>query len=218
MAVYRFRITFEDYDDISRDVEIRSIQSFEDLHHSIHSAIGFDGSKSASFFMSDDHWTKGKEFTNRELTEEEKETIKPFRRSRLCDFISDPHQKIYYVFDPDTQWAFRIELIKILAAEEIAVSYPRCTKVNGEAPKQYGNVLLGALPVPEDFDPSMLLDDDEDLEADIESENEEVVVATAEEVSDMGELDTNEGEESSEDFEPAEDEMMDQDSQENEEF
>ena len=73
MAIYRFRVTFEDQDDVTRDIEIRSTQTFEDLHHGIHSAIGFDASKQASFYLSDDHWTKGQEFTNRELKENEKE-------------------------------------------------------------------------------------------------------------------------------------------------
>ena len=140
MAIYRFRVTFEDQDDVARDIEIRSTQTFEDLHHGIHSAIGFDASKQASFYLSDDHWTKGQEFTNRELKESEKENIFAFRKSRLCDYISDPHQKIYYIFDPEAQWAFLIEMIKIVPSEELNASYPRCIKINGEAPKQYGTL------------------------------------------------------------------------------
>src|SRR6266478_5840467 len=119
MAVYRFRITFEDHDDVSRDIEIRSTQTFEDLHHSIHGFIGFDGSKAASFYLSDDNWKKGTEVTSRELKGAEKSKVKTMRYSKLSDSIADPHQKIYYIFDPAVQWAFRIELIKILVNEEI---------------------------------------------------------------------------------------------------
>ncbi len=222
MAIYRFRVTFEDHDDVSRDVEIRSVQSFEDLHHAIHQAIGFDGGKQASFYMSDDYWKKGKEITNRELNDTEKDHVASFRRARLCDFIADPHQKIYYIFDPSNEWTFRIELIKILSQEEIGVNYPRCTKTTGEAPKQFGIMAAGALPIPEDFDPDNLdnlLDDDLEDEEE-ESESEELVVADAEEVSNMGELDTNEEEKSGDDdeFESADDEMADEDAQENDEF
>ena len=77
MATYRFRATFEDFDDITRDIEIRSTQSFEDLHQAIHSAIGFDASKPASFYLSDDNWKKGKEFTTRVLNEEEIGVVSP---------------------------------------------------------------------------------------------------------------------------------------------
>src|SRR5437762_2397 len=45
MATYRFRVTFEDYDDVTRDIEIRSTQTFEEFHHAIQNAIGFDASK-----------------------------------------------------------------------------------------------------------------------------------------------------------------------------
>src|SRR5438105_4739913 len=109
MAVYRFRITFEDFDDIQRDIEIKSTQTFEDLHHAIQNSIGFDAAKPSSFYMSDDYWKKGKEITSRELNEEEKSRVTLMSKSRLCDFIADPHQKIYYVFDFNLSWTFRIE-------------------------------------------------------------------------------------------------------------
>ena len=95
MAIYRFRISFEEYDDIYRDIEIRSIQSFEQLHYAIQESIGFDATKPATFFMSNDNWKKGQEIT---LTKSEKPGVKVMKDCRLCDFIADPHQKIYYLF------------------------------------------------------------------------------------------------------------------------
>jgi hypothetical protein len=167
MAVYRFRITFEDFDDVQRDIEIKSTQTFEELNSIIHTSIGFDASKPASFYMSDDYWKKGKEITSRELKEEEKTNVALMKKSRLCDFIADPHQKIYYVFDFGSMWTFRIELIKIIVNEEIGATYPRCIKVMGEAPKQYGVTNLGAVPEPEDFDESLV-----SLEEDLPEGNE----------------------------------------------
>jgi predicted double-glycine peptidase len=32
MALYRFRVTFEDYDDVMREIDVKSNQTFEDLH------------------------------------------------------------------------------------------------------------------------------------------------------------------------------------------
>jgi hypothetical protein len=173
MATYRFRITFEDYDDVSRDIEIRSTQTFDDLHYAIHNAIGFDASKEASFFMSDDNWKKGKEITTRDIPDNQAGVITPMRNTRLCDFIADPHQKIYYSFDPGSHWTFHIELIKISRDEENGASYPRCIKSAGEAPKQYQTTTIGSLPVPEDFD--LLAEEDElEDESDIETAVDEV--------------------------------------------
>ena len=165
MAVYRFKAAFEDYDDIVRCIEIKASQTFEDLQADLHAAIGFDLIKSASFYMSDDNWKKGKEITSRELKEEETSTVKSLKAARFSEYIADPHQKIYYVYDPDTQWAFHIELIKIIVGEEPGAVYPRCVKTAGEAPKQYGSTVLGAVPEPEDFDEDSveLLVDEEDL-------------------------------------------------------
>ena len=59
--------------------------------------------------MSDDNWKKGKEITNKDLTEAETATKSKMKNARLCDFIIDPHQKIYYVFDLGV-WTFRIAL------------------------------------------------------------------------------------------------------------
>ena len=168
MAVYKFRVTFEDYDDVSRDIEIKATQTFEDFHYAIHSYIGFDASKEASFFMSDDFWKKGKEISNRDVKGEEKGVVSPMRDSRLCDFMIDPHQKIYYLFDPQEKWTFRVELIKILTAEDNSSPYPKCVRTVGEAPKQYPPAPGAVIPPPEDFDESAA--PDIDLEEEPEAE------------------------------------------------
>ncbi len=160
MATYKLRVIIEDHEEVVRDIEIKSTQTFDDLHQSIHNSIGFDSGKPASFYMSDDNWKKGKEITNKDLSEVELETKARMKNSRLCDFIVDPHQKIYYVFDGGL-WTFRVELIKINRDEDQYATYPRCIKSNGEAPKQYGTTLAAAIPVPEDFDSLEDLDEDD---------------------------------------------------------
>ncbi|MBL0102767.1 MAG: hypothetical protein IPP51_02760 [Bacteroidetes bacterium] len=129
---------------------------------------------------------KGKEITNKYLTETEQETKVTMKASRLCDFIADPHQKIYYVFDFTSPWTFRIELIKINREDEAGASYPRCIRAVGDAPKQYNTPMTAALPIPEDFD---LLDDVDDEEEE-EPETEDLGV-------DEGELPEGEEKESS---------------------
>ncbi len=136
-VVYRFRITFEDYDEITRDIEIKSTQHFSDFHQTIQSSIGFDQSKPASFYMSNDYWIKGQEIALEKRTDKNGNTALLMEAARLCDFIADPHQKIYYISDYDANWTFRIELIKIIPQADAMRSYPLCVKSVGEAPKQY---------------------------------------------------------------------------------
>ncbi|MFZ7116673.1 MAG: IS1096 element passenger TnpR family protein [Bacteroidota bacterium] len=211
MATYRLRVIIEDHEEVVRDIEIKSTQTFEELHHAIHTSIGFDGSKSASFYMSDDNWKKGKEITNKDLTEAETETKAKMKNARLCDFIIDPHQKIYYVFDLGV-WTFRIELVKINREEDQHAKYPRCIKSSGEAPKQYGNTLAAALPIPEDFDSLEDLDDAEDDEDDSDGD---ILAIDSSELPEGEEKDdsfiaaTGDVEESADDFGSDDENMLD---------
>lgn len=164
MAVYRFRIAFEDQEDVTREIEILGKHSFGDFHRSIQEAIGFDNSKDASFFMSDDYWRKGQEITNRKLQNDydddddyrgkKKVSARSMNTSRVADFIDDPHQKIVYEFDPAVRWTLLIELIRILE-EDSKATYPKTVKSVGVAPKQYKQII--APPVEEE-------DDEEDEE------------------------------------------------------
>ena len=124
MAVYRFKVYFEEDDEVVRTIEVKSIQTFKIFHEAIQAAIGFDNSKPATFYMSDDLWRKGREVQNLE-------------KSKLANFIEDPHQKMLYFFDPEAGWALNIELVKIIVDEEVGAVYPRCIKKEGIAPPQY---------------------------------------------------------------------------------
>ncbi len=141
MAIYKFKITFEDYEDIYRVIEIKSTQTFLDLHKAILDAIGFDQKQLASFYMSDDSWKKGQEITLEDMSDYEDDNLEnlipTMANSRLADYINDPHQKILYVYDFLDVWAFNIELTGIDAKEKAGQKYPYCSKTIGVAPKQY---------------------------------------------------------------------------------
>ncbi len=148
MAIYKFRVKFEEYDEVVRDVEVKATQTFKDLYDVINEAIGFDGKLLGSFYLSDEHWKKGAEFTN-DSARLEKPKVRTMKDSKLTAQINDPHQKIYFVMEAEIPWEFQIELIKIVN-EEPSTKYPRCIRTAGVAPKQYGKVNL-ELP-PEEFD------------------------------------------------------------------
>ena len=56
MAIYRFKVAFEDNEDVYREIEIKSAQNFEDFHNVILQSIDFDNIHDSSFYISDDHW------------------------------------------------------------------------------------------------------------------------------------------------------------------
>jgi hypothetical protein len=62
------------------------------------------------------------------------------KKTRLCDRINDPHQKIIYIYDFIELWTMHLEMTGIDVKEKAGVEYPRITKTSGLAPKQYDKV------------------------------------------------------------------------------
>jgi hypothetical protein len=163
MAVYRFRVTFEDQEDVYREIEIRANQNFEELHYAILQAIGFDTQHQASFYMSDDFWRKGQEITLNPVPQDDDDDDRPawkkkqappklMKQCKVAAMVEDPHQKIVYIYDPKANWVLYLELVKIVS-EDAKASYPKCIKTVGAAPKQYKMVTPP---------PAAALDEDED--------------------------------------------------------
>lgn len=142
MAVYKFKISFEDYDDIFRVIEIKSTQTFFDFHKAILESIAFDTKQMASFYMSNDSWKKFQEVTLEDMTdgEDADKKLPIMSKSILADFIADPHQKMVYIYDFIELWTLHIELIGIEIKEKAGVKYPLCSKTVGLAPKQYDKI------------------------------------------------------------------------------
>ncbi|MBV8389713.1 MAG: hypothetical protein JO080_07935 [Mucilaginibacter sp.] len=154
MAVYRFRVAFEDYDDVVREIDIKSNQTFEDFHRAIHQAIGYKCEYPSSFYVSNDQWIKGEEITFMPNQRRIDRGIVLMEKVKLSSRIDDPHQKFYYTFNFDRPFDFHIELLKIILDETPGTTYPAVVRSNGEAPKQFGNVFNPTIlpPASEDFD------------------------------------------------------------------
>lgn len=154
MAVYRFRVTFEDYDDIVREIDVKSNQTFQDLHHAIHKSTGYNPDYPSSFYISNDQWTKGEEITFMPNQRKIDRGIALMDKVKLSSFIDDPHQKFYYTFNFDRPFDFHVELMKIILDESPKAEYPQVVRSVGEAPKQFGNVFNPTIlpPTSEEFD------------------------------------------------------------------
>jgi len=154
MALYRFRVAFEDYDDVVREIDIRSNQTFEDLHRAIHQSTGYNAEYPSSFYVSNDQWIKGEEIAFMPNQRRIDRGCLLMDKVKLLSRIDDPHQKFYYTFNFDRPFDFHVELMKIILDETPGVTYPAVVKSTGEAPKQFGNVLNTPIANPEgdDFD------------------------------------------------------------------
>ncbi|MCF8428006.1 MAG: plasmid pRiA4b ORF-3 family protein [Bacteroidia bacterium] len=150
--VYKFKVSFEDYEDISRVIEIKATQTFLDFHKAILDSIKFDDKQMASFYMSNDSWKKGQEITLEDMSEGDEKRIPIMANSKLNQFVADPHQKILYVYDFIECWAMNIELVSIQKEETPKTNYPVCIKSTGLAPKQYDKVQKFGMVEDNEFD------------------------------------------------------------------
>lgn len=130
--VFRFKVTFEDVDDIERIIDVGAKNTFRDFHNTIQEAIGFDKTRTASFFKANDSWRGNEEFCT-----DPKANAKAAGASELGKFIDDPHQKFLYNYDiQEGNWHLRAEVIKLFKGDENE-EYPLIFKSEGIAPKQF---------------------------------------------------------------------------------
>ena len=147
MAIYRFKISFEDFDEVVREIDIKSTQTFEDLHKAVHRSTGYAHDKSSSFFVSTDNWIKGDEIAYLPNQRKQDRGIALMENSKLSSFIEDPHQKFYYIYNFDRPFDFHVELIKIILETDPNIEYPFLVKSIGEAPKIIDKNNFGAVAV-----------------------------------------------------------------------
>jgi hypothetical protein len=178
MAVYRFRISFEDFDEVVREIDIKSTQTFEDLHKAVHRSTGYSAEKSSSFYVSSDHWIKGDEIAYLPNQRKIDRGVALMENAKLSKFIEDPHQKFYYIYNFDRPFDFHVELIKIILTTDPNIEYPVLFKSIGEAPKIFDSAagaaaaaiaVTAASPASTDFDflneMDFVPEDSEEIEA-----------------------------------------------------
>ena len=138
MAILKFRAYWEDDDSIYRDIVIKHVQTFFDLHSSILKCFEFDNKHSATFYKSNDKWQRGKEITLEKYNKAY--TVQPLlmNETTVGSELRDPNQKFIYVYDFHKNWTFMVELINVNKDEDHKIMYPSCIRTEGIGPSQYG--------------------------------------------------------------------------------
>jgi len=138
----------EEHDNFIREIDILPGQTFLDFHTAILESAELTHCDRASFYMTDKKYQKDKEISlksekrqirkyDEDLDELVSQTVVPplMKKTKLKNFIEDPHQKMIYEFHGTDFYSFHIELFKIIQADS-AWSYPHCVKKSGELPKK----------------------------------------------------------------------------------
>jgi hypothetical protein len=136
--VIRMRVMIDHDEVIFRDLEMPCSANFSELHDLIQEAFAFDNSQMASFYVSNEDWEKGQEFTLMDMGEknEKDEPILLMHDNLLKDVIFESGQKLIYVFDFFLMWCFYIDVVELKEMEDTVI-LPRISQSFGETPDQY---------------------------------------------------------------------------------
>jgi hypothetical protein len=138
MAILKFRIYWEEDESVYRNIVIKHVQTFYDLHLAILKSYEFDSKHAATFYKSNDTWQEGREISLEKYDKSYK--VEPLIMSEvnIGSQIADPNQKFIYDYDFIKNWRFMVELINVDKEESKNTTYPSCVRAEGLGPSQYG--------------------------------------------------------------------------------
>jgi hypothetical protein len=128
--IYSLRIILDTKQDVLRDIEIKSVNTFEDLHFAIINAFGFKDNEMASFYLSDTEWKQGEEITLESFGEE-----RVMKDNVLETIINLDQQNFIYVYDFLILWTFFVEVIET-NEENDSTNYPQTIFSIGSIPEK----------------------------------------------------------------------------------
>lgn len=138
MPLFKFRVYWEDDDNIYRDIVLKTGQTFQSFNQAILTAFEFDNKHQSSFFSSNDNWLRGREISSEVLVNKKDAPALSMIKTPVSALVEKPDEKFVFTYDPAKKWTFLVELIGIEKDEDSKKEYPICTKKEGVAPAQTG--------------------------------------------------------------------------------
>ena len=153
--IYKIRVILDTKDNVFRDIEIRDKQTLFTLYKGIMSAFSLQGEELASFYLSDQEWSQGKEIPLESMDEtNEDETMADFH---IHEVLPEVGARLLFVYDYMDMWAFYVEVISI-EDKKAVLNYPLTVYRFGamplKAPKRNMEII--------NLDEDELMDDEEE--------------------------------------------------------
>lgn len=134
MPIFKFRVCWEEDDQIYRDIALKSGQTFDLFHAAIFKAFEIKENKPASFFESNERWQEG-----REISSEIKVNIKgapalAMIKTPVSALTNQPEKRFLYRYGVEKTWLFLITLIALEKEADETKEYPLIVKSEGISP------------------------------------------------------------------------------------
>ncbi len=134
IMIYRFSFKSDEVDNFKRVFEADADATFLDLHNAILKAAGYPDDQMTSFFLCNDRWEKEQEVTLVEMGNSFEYDNLIMADTRLSDLLTEPKQRLIYIFDPMFERYFTGRLTEIIPGKHL--DEVECVEKTGKAPKQ----------------------------------------------------------------------------------
>ena len=136
MPLFKFRIYWEEDDNIYRDIIIKKGQTFLEFNDAILKAFEFKNKAASFFYESNERWHYGRAISSEVLLNKKDAPALSMLKTPVSALIEKPDQNFLFVFDPEKNWTFLISLIALEREENPKITYPFLAKSEGLAPTQ----------------------------------------------------------------------------------
>lgn len=139
MKAYKFRILVDEDDSFLREFELAENQTLMDFHDAITKNIKLSKEELASFFQTNQHWEKEKEFTllnmglepNKDkMNEENSIPVEMMENAYIGKIITKPKQRMLYEYNFMNPTIFYIDVVEIRETKPTE-KFPKCVKSEG---------------------------------------------------------------------------------------
>src|SRR5690606_24551965 len=125
MPVFKFRVVIDEVEDLLRDIEIQSNQSFKEMHDALVKYFEIKKKKPASFFISNEKWQKTKEISLG--FEGTVDTSVDGTKETLGKHLGGKNKRLIYIHGATPNLTYLVELVDE-NGEAIRSKYPVCVK------------------------------------------------------------------------------------------
>ena len=113
--IMRLRVILDTEEDVFRDIDIAVDAPLMHLHFAILDAFGWEAGELASFFQSDEAWTRGKEFSLLDMSDTMADEAEDgeMAENTIGHLIPSKEDRAIYVYDFLRMWCFYVEPLSV---------------------------------------------------------------------------------------------------------
>lgn len=139
MPVFKFKISWEEDDNINRSIALTNGQSFLQFHQAILTAFQFEKKEAeATFFESNERHIRGRAISSEVLVNKKDAPALSMLKTPVSALIDNPGKIFIYEYDPIKNWTFLVELVGVDAELNPNAEYPYCFFKEGISPTLTG--------------------------------------------------------------------------------